>query len=376
MIKFGDLFINKLSKQHIIECLDSNHITCGPKVQQFEQEFANLFGYTNTVMVNSGTSADMAACMALYEYGAKPGDEIICPALSFIATANAIRAAGFKPVFVDVELNSLNIDYSLVEDYITDKTVAIMGVNLMGKPCRMDILAEIAEKYDLKLIIDNAEAYGCQLFGYHALHYADFETTSHYIAHIITCGEGGTVSTNKDKDADLIYSIRSHGRKPDSIYFDHERFGLNFKPTDLCASIGLGEIDNFWDTYNIRKSNWHKITNNLYNFQDKIWFIKQDNCEDVAPHGISLTLKPPYNEKIDFLKDGLTKAEIQWKRNFGSMPEHPCFNYLDQNDWTILRLPRASYIGNYGIHIGCHQFLTDEDIEYINSTLTLLLKAI
>ena len=220
-IEFGELHISDLGKKHLQDCIDTNWVTMGPKVKQFEEEWKNLFGYKHTVMVNSGTSADIAACIALYSKGAKPGDEIICPALGFIAAPNAIRAAGFKPVFVDVELDSLNINIDLVEEAITEKTAGILTINTMGKPSRMDILQEIAKNNNLSLISDSCESYGCRLKGKFSLEYCDWEVTSSYIAHIVTCGEMGSVSCHTEEDADLIRSIRSHGREPNSIYFNH-----------------------------------------------------------------------------------------------------------------------------------------------------------
>src|SRR5690606_37384448 len=115
-----------------------------------------------------------------------------------------------------------------------------MAVNLMGNPCELDVLSDIAFKYGCPLIVDNCEAYGAKLKGKFSLEYADMETTSHYIAHIICSAEGGTVSSKDKKINDIIQSVRSHGRQPGSLYFDHIRYGLNLKPTDLNASIGLG----------------------------------------------------------------------------------------------------------------------------------------
>ncbi len=376
-INFGELRINDITRKHINECLDSNHVTLGPKVKLFEEKWAKLFDYPYATAVNSGTSAVMSACMALYDYGAKPGDYIICPALSFIASATAIRAAGFNPLFVDVKLETLNIDESKVEDLIKSHyPVAILAVNLMGKPARLDILADLAHKYNMKLIVDNCEGYGSKLQGKFSLDYADFECTSHYVAHIVCSVEFGFVCTKTERDNNLIKSIRSHGREPDSLYFNHLRYGLNLKPTDLHACVGLGEIDDFWTMFNRRKDN-------LYNFRDvlkspvfsqKAYFVEEDEGDTNAPHGFSITIKPGITafqenkyDKINQLTKCLDDAGIQWKKNFGSIPHHKAFR--QHYDVQPHAFSNAQFIGWNGIHIGCHYWLSDEDVNYVGDTL-------
>ncbi len=365
-INFGDIRINQPSRQYVLDCLDTNRVSMGKKVQEFERKWENLFNYKHCVLMNSGTSADMAACMTLYDFGAEPGDEIICPALSFIATANAIRAAGFTPKFVDVNRETLNIKVEDIEDQITSKTVAIMAVNLMGRPCELDIISEIAWEHGLKVIVDNCEAYGSKYKGKYALEYADMETTSFYVAHICSMAEGGSVNTPYDDIAQSLKSIRSHGRKPDDLYFDHVRFGLNFKPSDLHASIGLGELENFQNIFDKRKENLYNIRDSVRGFEEMAWFVEEDYDHFLAPHAFSITLKDKYSHNIHFLQSSLTNNEIEWKRNFGSQPHHKCFSYLGVNKDDY---KNAQYIGKFGVHIGCHQFLTEDEISYISETL-------
>ena len=365
-IEFGELRISKLAKKHIKDCIKRDWVSIGPKTKLFEEKWQNLFGYNHTVMVNSGTSADTAACMALYEYASlRQGDYIICPALSFIATANSIRAAGFEPLFIDVDKETLNIDVSQIEGAIEkygSKVGAIMSVNLMGKPCRLDIIQDICRKHGLIHIVDNCEAYGSKIKGKYSLEYADMETTSHYIAHIICCGEGGTVSTNSKSLANQIKSIRSHGRYPGSADFDHIRYGLNLKPTDLCASIGLGEIDTFHEIFKKRKKTLYKFSEATQEFKDMAYFVEEDEDAVNAPHGFSITLKPKYKDQIQKLKKYLTKVNIHWKKNFGSMKEHKAFDNYGEKYGDC---SNAIYIGNYGIHIGCHYWLSKADKDYV-----------
>ena len=135
-IEFGELRISKLAKKHIKDCIKRDWVSIGPKTKLFEEKWQNLFGYNHTVMVNSGTSADTAACMALYEYDSlRQGDYIICPALSFIATANSIRAAGFEPLFIDVDKETLKsrindqINFYVPEIELVDTTIDLLPDN-------------------------------------------------------------------------------------------------------------------------------------------------------------------------------------------------------------------------------------------------------
>jgi len=159
-IAFGELKIGDTAKKYIQMALDKNWVSEGANVKEFEQKFANKFGYKHAIAVSSGTDANICSCTSLYDFGAKRGDEIIVPALSFVATANSILAAGFIPKFIDIKVETLNIDPSKIEEAITDKTKAIMVVHTMGKPCEMDSILEIAKAYNLKIIEDACEAHG------------------------------------------------------------------------------------------------------------------------------------------------------------------------------------------------------------------------
>lgn len=362
-IKFGEVVVNDVSKRHVQECLDSNMISMGSKVKLFEEKWKNLFGYKHARLMSSGTAAGTASCMALYGLGLKPGDEIICPALSFIATANAVRMANFSVKFVDIDRRTLNVDENLIEAAITSKTKAIKVVNTMGRPCKLDVISDIAKKYGLYVIIDGCESYGCKYKGKFALDYADIETSSHYIAHCIISCEGGCASTNNSEIDMLLESVRSHGRRGGSLYFDHVDFGGNFKNSDLHASVGLGELEVFWESFAIRHKNMMKLHEGLKDYKEQFfWSSEQDDDCINCPHGFSITLKNPGFD-ISGLKTHLNNAGIESKRNFGSIPtQHKSFSYMGFSEGDF---PEAEYVGNHGLHIGVHKYLSDKDLEYI-----------
>src|SRR3989338_9053003 len=164
-VPFGTVSVTPQARRLINQALDANWLTRGKFVQEFEEKFAALFGVKYGVAVSSGTAADALACAVLYDHGAKRGDEIIVPALTFVATGNAVLQAGFTPVFVDVRRETLNIDPRRIEEAITPRTRGIMPVHLMGKPAAMDEILAIAKKHKLRVIEDAAEAHGAKYKG-------------------------------------------------------------------------------------------------------------------------------------------------------------------------------------------------------------------
>lgn len=365
-IEFGDLVVDERMAKNLEDVIKTNWVSGGPKVKQFEKEWGNLFNYKHNVSMDNGTSADIAACMTLYDLGAKRGDEIIAPALAFAAVGNSILTAGFKPVFVDVERETLNINPNRIEEKVTPKTKAIMAVHTMGKPCDMNSIKEIADKFRLKIIEDSCEAYGAKYNKQFIGHFGDMATFSYYAAHLVCCGEGGMVSTNNDEIAGLLKSIKSHGRKEGSLYFDHIRLGSNFKMNDLEASIGLPQIEDFWKTFNIRKDNLYYLLKKTEDLKDFAYFNSEEENEVVCPHAFSITLK---NLKYDFSKlyKFLEDNSVKCKRNFGSMPtQHKAFEFLGHK---LGEFPEAEYVGDNGLHFGIHQYLSKEDLNYISDLL-------
>ena len=362
-IEFGDLKLNELAKENILSSIKNNWISSGTMVKRFEQEWSDLFNYKNSIAMSSGTSGDMAACMALYDFWAKRGDEIIVPALAFAAAGNSILAAGFKPVFVDIEPATLNINPDKIEQAITDKTIAILAVHTMGKPSNMNKISELTKDYNLKIIEDSCEAHGAKYKNKFVGHLGDMAVFSYYQAHLICCGEGGMVSTNDDKLAKILRSVGSHGRPFGSLYFDHERFGLNFKMNDMEAGIGLSQIKEFWNIFNKRKENLYYLLNKFKDLKHLAYFNLEEEHETTSPHAFTITLKDPKYDFQSFYKY-LTSNSINCKRNFGSMPtQHKAFEFLGHK---LGEFPNAEYVGDNGLHFGIHQYLSKEDLDYID----------
>ena len=365
-IMFGDLRIGESARKYVLAALDKNWVSEGENVREFEREFAEKFGYRHCVATSSGTDAVICCCASLYDFGAKRGDEIIVPAVTFVASANAILAAGFLPRFVDVEVDTLNIDPAKIEAAVNDRTRAIMAVHLMGKPCDMDIITEIASEHGLMIIEDACEAHGARYKDKVVGSIGDMGAFSFYAAHVVVAGEGGMIVTDSDEVADVVRSVKSHGRPAGSIYFDFQRIGFNSRMNELTAAVGLEGLERFDESFKKRKYNVYKLLKLTEDLADYCYFIKEEPYERVSPHAFPVVLK---DEKYDCSKlyAYLESKSIQCKTLFGSLPtQHDAFRFMGHRPGDF---PAAEYVGRNGLHFGIHQYLTDDDLEYISDTL-------
>ena len=366
-IEFGELRIGEVAKKNLLHVCETNWASGGPKVKELEQKWSDLFDYEKSVAVSSGTDGCINACFSLYDLkNAKRNvSEVIVPALSFIATSNSVRAAGLVPKFVDIKKETLNIDETKLEEAINENTVAIMLVHTMGRMAEMDVICNIAKKHNLLVIEDACEAHGAKFKDKFVGHWGDMSIYSFYVAHLVCSGEGGMISTNREDIARLMTSTRSHGRPFDSLYFDHQRSGLNSKMNDLEASLGLEAIDVFWDTFWTRHAFMKQMRESCVGYEDVAWFSEEDEGNINCPHGFSITCKK--EGAIEIVKQTLDKYNIHHKRNFGSIPtQQVAFSDMGH---SLGDFPEAEWVGNNGVHIGCHQYLSEDDMKRICTAL-------
>ena len=359
-VPFGTVSVTKEARQLIDQALDSNWLTRGKFVQEFEEKFAALFGVKHGVAVSSGTDADALACAVLYDHGAKRGDEIIIPALTFVATGNAVLQAGFTPVFVDVRRETLNIDPEKIEAAITPKTRAIMPVHLMGKPADMDTILRIARKRKLHVIEDAAEAHGAEYKGKKIGAIGDMAAFSLYAAHIITTIEGGIVITNDAATAEALRSLRNHGIVGK---FEFRRIGFSAKMHELEAAVGLGNIKIFSQILEKRRRNLLYLIDKFKKFEKYFITIQEESHEKIGPHAFSIIVR----EKMSFTKDEfvayLDKAGVDSRNLFYSIPTQcPSYAFLGKE---IGDFPEAEYCSNNGTHIGIHQDIELRQLDYV-----------
>jgi perosamine synthetase len=223
----------------VCEVLRSPNLSLGPKLPEFEAAFADYVGRKYAIAVNSGTSGLFLCAQAI---GLGPGDEVITTPFTFIATVNFILMTGAKPVFVDIDPVSLNIDSTQIEAKITPNTKAIAPVEVFGNPAGMDAISAIARKHGLKIIEDCCEALGSSLHGQKAGTFGDAGVFGFYPNKQMTTGEGGMIVTDDEHIAELCYSLRNQGRGRGAGWLAHERMGYNFRLSDINCALGLVQL--------------------------------------------------------------------------------------------------------------------------------------
>jgi len=393
-VPFGTITIDQKAKDLVNEALNTGRVSNGKFVRQFEERFAKLVNAKEAIAVSSGTDADVLALAVLYDLGAKRGDEVIVPSLSFVATGNAVLHAGFKPVFVDIELETLNIDPAKIEAAITPQTRAIMPVHLMGKPAKMDVIMQIARKHDLIVVEDAAEAHGAMYKGKNVGEWGDMAAYSVYLAHIITTVEGGVVTTNREDFAEVLRSLRCHGRackckvcvvntsnsycakrfaKGKDIRFIFERVGYSSKMNELEAAVGLSSLDMYQQIIDKRHHNLITMIDRLKEFDQYLMTIHENKDERIGPHAFPMIVKKDAPFTRDELVDFLDKHEIDTRDLFSSMPTQcPGFDYLGHK---LGDFPNAEWAGTNGLHIGVHQDIHQEHIDYVMATIRDFIKS-
>jgi UDP-2-acetamido-2-deoxy-ribo-hexuluronate aminotransferase len=223
--------------------LEHGHYIMGPEVQELEERLVSYTGTTHCITVASGTEALLISLMAI---GIKPGDEVITTPFSFVATAEVIVLLGAKPVFVDIEADTCNINASLIEEKITHRTRAIMPVSLYGQPSDMDEINAVADKYGLTVIEDAAQSFGATYKGRKSCNLSTIGCTSFFPSKPLGCyGDGGAIFTNDDKLAQAMREIRVHGQPQRYV---HSRLGVGGRMDTLQCAIVLAKLERFeWE---------------------------------------------------------------------------------------------------------------------------------
>ena len=238
----------------VVEVMKSGMIAQGPKVFEFEEEFAKYVGAKYGIATNSGTSALHVALLAA---GIGEGDEVITTPFTFAATGNSILYTGARPVFVDIDEDTFTIDPAKIEEAITDKTKAIMPVQLYGQAADMDPIMEIAKNHDLIVIEDAAQAHGAEYNGVKVGNLGDMACFSFYPTKNMTTSEGGMITTNNEEFAENAKVYRAHGS---ATKYHHDVLGYNFRMTDIGAAIGLEQLKKI-DSFNQKRNENAKYLN-------------------------------------------------------------------------------------------------------------------
>ncbi len=231
--------ITEKEVEAVCAVLRSPDLSLGPKVTEFEGDFARYIGRKRAVAVNSGTSGLFLCISAL---GIGPGDEVITTPFTFIASATTIMMTGAKPVFADIDPLSLNIDAAKIESAITKKTKAVMPVEVFGNPAGIDKACKLAQKHNLTVIEDSCEALGSELNEKMVGTFGRVSVFAFYPNKQITTGEGGMILTDDDNLADMCMSLRNQGRGKSGAWLSHERLGYNFRLSDINCALGIVQL--------------------------------------------------------------------------------------------------------------------------------------
>jgi CDP-6-deoxy-D-xylo-4-hexulose-3-dehydrase len=375
----GGFAVSPRARRYVGRVLDSGRLSYGPFHRRFEAAFAAEHDSRHAIFCNSGTSALHIAVQALKEkHGWRDGDEILVPSVTFIATSNVVLHNRMKPVFVDVDPLTYTLDPSKLEAKITRRTRAVMPVHLLGLPADMDPIRAVARKRGLKIIEDSAETMFARYKGKKVGSLGDIGCFSTYVAHYIVTGVGGLATTD---DPDLYVRLRSlmnHGR--DSIYLSidddrgkrgtalHEivakRFqfvsvGHSFRATELEAALGLAQLEEKDGIVKARRAMAARLTAGLREFEGR---LQLPTCPPDRDHTFmlyGLVLRGEDKKPlVDFLEDrGIETRDLLpllnqpvYKKLFGDLePKYPVARALNRS----------------GFYIGCHQYMSAADADYV-----------
>jgi perosamine synthetase len=338
----------ELSK--LAECIKDNWITGGKKVKEFEDRIAKLAGVKRAIACSNGT---MALFMGLKSLGIGPGDEVIVPDFTFIASANAVILAGGKPVFVDIERDTLNIDVTKIKAAITPRTKAIMPVHIYGQSANMSEIMNIAREYGLKVIEDAAQAVGVTWQGKPAGGIGDINCFSFYADKCMTTAEGGMVLTNDNSMADTSLRLENQGNLKKGNYIA-ESIGYNFRMTDLQAAVGLAQLDKLPEIIKRKRHNDELYREYLKGAAQFTSISSQ--CFNVPFRHVILVDNP------QDMSEYLERNGIGTRRVFYPLHMQPCYNY--GGDY-----PAAIWAYEHGLALPSSTLLTEEKISYIGNAI-------
>jgi perosamine synthetase len=281
---------------NVVEVLKSGMIAQGPKVSEFEEKFAQWIGTKYGISTSSGTTALHTALLAC---GIGEGDEVITVGFTFAATSNSVLYTGARPVFVDIDEDTFTMDPSKIEDAITDKTKAILVVQLYGQSADMDPILDIAHKHNLLVIEDAAQAHGAEYKGRKVGTLGDVACFSFYPTKNMTTGEGGMITTDNEEIANMARIYRAHGS---SVKYHHDYLGYNFRSTDIAAAIGLAQlkkIDSFNDK---RNENASYLTDGLKDVKGVVPPVVKEGNKHVF-HQYTIKVDGDRDKWLDFLNE-------------------------------------------------------------------------
>ena len=382
-IGVGAPVYNHREANRLITTLLDGRLSMGQKTKEFEKTFSKYIGTRYGIAVNSGTSANMLALATLIEAGElKRGDEVVLPAATFSSVASPVLQLGLKPVYVDVDPVTYNINPSEVKKAISPKTKSLIIVHSLGHPANLLELLKIAKNYKLKIIEDCCEAHGASFQGKKVGSFGDLATFSFFVAHNITTGEGGIILTNNSQYAKITRSLREFGRTVNEItshnrfsFYNNylknydkkyifERIGYNLRMTDLAASLGIEQIKKLDQLNKKRRKIVSFYLKNLKKYDRFLQLPKELLGYFHSYYGFPLIIKKdaPFS-RLELVKY-LEKNNIETRPFFaGCLPDQPAFRNSPKK--VIGNLFVSRWLRDRAFFIGCHPTISQLDAKYI-----------
>lgn len=362
MIPINKPLLGREEESAVIEVIRSGILTNaspegGPNSRAFESELANMLGVKHCIATNSGTAALQIALMAI---GIKKGDEVIVPSFTFIATANAVILCGAKPVFVDIDPVTYNISPSKIEEVISDKTKAIMPVDIYGLPADFDEIRKIAKNREVAIVEDACQAQGALYKGKMAGTLGDIGCFSFYAGKVMTTGEGGAIVTNDDELAEKARRIRTHGQIKG---YDSICLGGNFRMPEIEAAIGREQLKKLKSFLAIRAENAKLMMEGL----EKTELVLPEMPKGVVPNWYLFTIRCKSNAVREKIRRRLNEAGIG-ATVYYPIPVHrtPLYAKLGYSEIKLIETDKAS---ETVLSLPVNPVVTREDIDKIVSLI-------
>lgn len=356
-------YITRSEERLILEVLRSGNLSLGPKYTEFEKKFAEKIGTKYACAVSSGTAGLHLAMIAA---GIGPGDEVITSPFSFIASANCILCVGAKPVFVDIDPLTYNIDPSKIEEKITPRTKAILPVHIFGQAADMTKIIKIAKKHGLKIIEDACESICAEHNRQKVGTFGESAVFAFYPNKQMTTGEGGMITTNSEKIYKLCGSLRNQGRSENMQWLDHERLGYNYRMDELSAALGITQLEKLDFLINERRKVAALYTKYLLPYSNLVQIpaITQNNSHTWFVYVVLLKRN---NLKRDKLIIEMANQGISTKPYLPSI--HLFSFYKKRFGYEKGDFPVSEMVSNSSLALPFYIGLKKEDIKYITNKL-------
>ena len=376
---------NEREIEAVHRVLASHNFTMGAKTSLFEKKMAEFLGAKFCIMVNSGSSANLLAVASLFytkKIFLRRGDEVVVPAVSWATTYTPLYQYGLKLRFVDIDMDTLNIDVDRLCDAITPKTKAVFTVNLLGNPSNFDELKSICQKHNLILLEDNCESLGATFQGRQAGTFGHIGTFSTFFSHHISTMEGGVLATDDEEIYHILLSLRSHGwtrglppgnlvtgqKNPDPFEesFKFVLPGFNVRPTEFSAAIGIEQLKKFPGIVEVRRKNARILYEKMAEYRDIFHFQRETGKSSFF--GFPFILKEGTREDRASLAAHLSQKGIEVRPIVaGNFTAHPVIKYFDYSIHNDLK--NSQKVHDLGLFIGNHHYNLAREIDFFIETL-------